>query len=70
MKDAYEVLQQKEVDLSRVRKEMESLSIVARLLADGEGPSDDPGRTSPDSNKKPSGSASEKMLPHFDTEIG
>jgi DNA replication protein DnaC len=34
MKDAYEVLQQKEEALARVRKEMESLNIVARLLSD------------------------------------
>ena len=69
MKDAYQVLQQKEVDLSRVRKELESLSIVARLLAEGEEPSDDPGRTSLDSTKKPSTSASERS-PHSDTEVG
>jgi len=69
MKDAYQVLHQREEDLSRVRKETESLSIVARLLADGEGPSDDPGRTSPDSKKKPSSSASEQS-PHLETEVG
>jgi hypothetical protein len=33
MKDAYEVLQQKEADLARVRKEIDSLNIVARLLS-------------------------------------
>lgn len=32
MKDAYEVLYQKEGDLARVRKEIESLAIVAQLL--------------------------------------
>ena len=71
MKDAYQVLQQKEVDLSRVRKEIESLSVVARLLTDGEEPADDPGRTSTslDSKKKPSSSASENSL-HLETEVG
>jgi hypothetical protein len=34
MKDAYELLQQKEAELARVRKEIESLNIVAPLLSD------------------------------------
>jgi hypothetical protein len=34
MKNAYEVLQQKETDLARVRHEVESLRIVAPLLSD------------------------------------
>ena len=34
MKDAYEVLYQKEADLARVRKEIESLTISAELLSD------------------------------------
>ena len=34
MKDAYEVLYQKEADLVRVRQEVESLRIAASLLAD------------------------------------
>jgi hypothetical protein len=34
MKDAYEALKQKEADLSRVRREIESLRIVASLLVD------------------------------------
>jgi len=69
MKDAYQVLQQKEGDLARVRKEIESLTIVAALLADSEGSSDDPGSTCGDSNKRPSSSASETISPHFDSEI-
>ena len=69
MKDAYQVLQQKELDLSRVRKEIESLSIVAGLLADGEKPFNDPGRNSLDSKKKPSSSASEDS-PRLETEVG
>jgi hypothetical protein len=69
MKDAYQVLQQKEVDLSRVRKELESLFIVAGLLADGEEPSGDPVGTSLDSQKKPSSSASENS-PHLETGVG
>lgn len=34
MKNAYEVLRQKETDLARVRLEIESLWIVASLLSD------------------------------------
>jgi hypothetical protein len=34
MKNAYEVLHQKEADLARVRHEIESLRIVASLLSD------------------------------------
>ena len=34
MRDAYEVLKQKEADLARVRHEVESLRIVARALTD------------------------------------
>lgn len=41
MKDAYEVLYQKEADLVRVRQEVESLRIVASLLIDDES-ADDP----------------------------
>jgi len=35
MKHPYEVLQQKEVQLARVRREIESLRLVATLLSDG-----------------------------------
>ncbi len=34
MKDAYEVLRQKEADIARVRNEIESLRIVSSLLSD------------------------------------
>ena len=34
MRDAYDVLKQKEADLARVRHEVESLRIVASLLLD------------------------------------
>ena len=34
MKDAFEVLYQKESDLARVRKEIQSLTIAAQLLGD------------------------------------
>jgi len=34
MKDAYEVLYQKEADLARVRQEVESLRVAASLLAE------------------------------------
>ena len=36
MKDAYEVLYQKEADLVRVRQEVESLRVAASLLGDDE----------------------------------
>jgi hypothetical protein len=44
MKDAYEVLYQKEADLLRVRQEIESLRIAAPLLDDAS--ADDPGQSS------------------------
>jgi hypothetical protein len=62
MKNAYEVLNEREAELARVRKEIESLSIVARLLADdddGKTASDELGQTSDDSNKTSSPSLNE-----------
>jgi hypothetical protein len=56
MKDAYEVLSQKEADLVRVHQEIESLKVVASLLAE-ELTLDNPGQISDDQNKKPSSSA-------------
>jgi hypothetical protein len=35
MQDVYEVLQQRQAELARVRKEIECLNIVAVLLSDG-----------------------------------
>ena len=59
MKDAYQVLYEKETDLTRVRQEIESLKIVASLL--GDEPSPDPsGESSDDLGKKPAGSAEER----------
>jgi hypothetical protein len=52
MKDAYEVLQQKQSDLARVRKEVESLNIVAQLLSDN-GISDNPVEKSNESSASP-----------------
>ena len=57
MKDAYELLQQKEAELARVRKEIESLNIVAPLLSDDRS-SDDPALT-PD--ESPASSLSETI---------
>jgi hypothetical protein len=34
MQDAYELLQRKQAELARIRKEIESLNIVAALLSD------------------------------------
>jgi hypothetical protein len=36
MKNAYEVLRQKELEVSRVKKEVEALRVAAPLLSDGE----------------------------------
>ncbi|MBV8050675.1 MAG: hypothetical protein JOZ80_05770 [Acidobacteriaceae bacterium] len=57
MKHPYEVLQQKETDLSRVRNELESLRIVAPLLAE-EMSSDEPTKK-PMTAEKPLGTDSE-----------
>lgn len=34
MRDAYEVLQEKQAEMARIRKEIDSLNIVARLLSE------------------------------------
>ena len=52
MKDAYEVLYQKEAELARVRKEIESLTLSAQLLAD-DANSFDQDSMSDAQNKKP-----------------
>lgn len=56
MKDAYEVLSQKEADLVRVHQEIESLKVVASLLAE-ELDSDNLSQGLDRQNKKPSSSA-------------
>lgn len=53
MKDAYEVLYQKESDLARVRKEIESLTIAAQLLVDADVSFFDPSRVPDEQSKKP-----------------
>lgn len=45
MKDAYQLLEEKEADLARVRREVESLQIVRPLLSDD-------ANTEPDTSKK------------------
>jgi hypothetical protein len=62
MKDAYQVLHEKEADLARVRKQVESLHIVAALLAESSDQdefdeADEDDRASDSSDKKPSTSA-------------
>ena len=52
MRNAYEVLYQREADLARVRQEIESLTIVASLLAEDESSSFDPGTGPEGQNKK------------------
>jgi hypothetical protein len=53
MKDVYEVLYQKEADLSRVRKEIESLTLSVELLADDNVSFPDPDPVPDEQNKKP-----------------
>jgi hypothetical protein len=49
MKNVYEVLREKEMDLARLRTEVAALRFVAPLLADQSGaPTDDPGVPRPD----------------------
>jgi len=52
MQDVYEVLQQKQAELARVRKEIECLNIVAALLSDDRA-SDDPAPNSAESPASP-----------------
>ncbi len=40
MKDPFEVLRAKEQELIRIRREVEALRIVAKMLADDDSPSD------------------------------
>jgi hypothetical protein len=40
MKNVYEVLRQKELEVSRLEKEVEALRVAAPLLADGEAEDD------------------------------
>ena len=69
MKDPYELLHQKEAELARVRKEVQSLNIVARLLADDEDrKTNDVASVSNQPNKKPSGSVTSTMLPEYASE--
>ena len=64
MKDAYELLYQKEADLVRVRQEIESLKITAELLGDDQ-TSEDPAPVSDALDKKPAEAA---MSPSPDSE--
>jgi len=54
MKDAYEVLYQKEAALARLRREIESLTIAAPLLADDALSFVHPDGTPDEQNRKPS----------------
>jgi hypothetical protein len=53
MKDAYEVLYEKEAELVRVRREIASLTIAASLLGDGDLSFFDPSKAADGQNKKP-----------------
>jgi hypothetical protein len=54
MKNAYEVLYHKEAALARVRREIESLTITAQLLADDALSFVSPDSASDEQNRKPS----------------
>jgi len=69
MKDPNQVLRQKEAELARVRREIDSLNTVAPLLTDDDLTSpDDPPRIRDRSNKKRSSSASEIISQQSDSE--
>ena len=53
MRNAYELLEQKERDLGRVRKEVESIRIVASLLSDESASSDDGDEPNRDEHDEP-----------------
>jgi hypothetical protein len=42
MKNVYEVLRQKELEVSRLKQEVEALRVAAPLLSDGEAEDDQP----------------------------
>ena len=52
MKNAFEVLYEREADLARVRREVESLTIVASMLSEDESSFFDPGTGPEGQNKK------------------
>ena len=54
MKDAYEVLYQKEADVARLRREIESLTVAARLLAEDDLTFVYPGKAPDEQKRKPS----------------
>lgn len=62
MKDAYEVLYQKEADLTRVRKEIKSLTLAAQLLADDNSSFFDSASIPDGQNKKPTQKATSPEL--------
>jgi hypothetical protein len=53
MRNAYEVLYQKEAELVRVRRELASLTIAASLLDDGDLSFFDPSKAADGQSKKP-----------------
>lgn len=62
MKDAYEVLYQKEADLARVRREIDSLTIAANLLGDQQSDSEESAGPSTQ-DRKPAQSVTSPDLP-------
>jgi hypothetical protein len=68
MKDAYEVLYQKEADLARVRKEIKSLTLAAQLLADDDLSFVDPASVPDGQNRKPTQRVTSAELTGTDSE--
>ena len=67
MKDVYKVLQQKEADLARVRREVESLHIVASLLST-QSATEESAENFGEMAKKPASSAEEGLEPAEETQ--
>jgi hypothetical protein len=67
MKDAFQVLQQKETELARVRKEIESLNIVAPLLDEEDRDADNADTASEYSGRIPPGSATVMTSPQAES---
>jgi hypothetical protein len=63
MKDAYEVLYRKEADLVRVRQEIDSLALVASLLAEEGENAAERELVEGEPDKKPSGFEGQAFLP-------
>jgi hypothetical protein len=60
MKNVYEVLRQKELEVAKIEKEVEALRVAAPLLSDGEERSQDAATTLSNSSSQKSGSETDQ----------